>query len=458
MLPPTPTLVISKKCVLTAAVVSWMEKKGPGDKSTRYLRETSSQALVGPSSSSSRPSKSWTITQAPPDWDTNAVQDVQSPSPFPLVMEDPGPFDPLHQAVASAEADAVKELLKSRDLSVDSRCGRMQWTALHMAVEMNWTSMVELLLLRGADSNITDADGRTPLHMSCLNGNLEVCKLLVQSSAKVEVQDNKSATPLHKALQNVKNPVEIAGLLAEEGADLNARDMEGATPLHYAAFSGHLAGFTLLLKKGALITAEDNHGSSPLHWAAHCGHSSCVSYLIRKGISIDEADTQGRTPLILAVSNGHVECAKFLMRKGASLSARDINGATSLHHAAYGGHLELCEFLLEQGADLHARDYAGRSIPSWMAYLNREGMPHHPYHQVKREESETQPFSPEASLISSQSNDKPALFIQKEASPPEDEEETGNVTCYFFFTTIPLPKIRISFLHSSCLFCSAHQN
>jgi ankyrin repeat protein len=47
--------------------------------------------------------------------------------------------------------------------------------------------------------NGTDDQGRSPLHVSCLNGHLKVVQALISFSADLNQNDNNGWTPLHCA-------------------------------------------------------------------------------------------------------------------------------------------------------------------------------------------------------------------------------------------------------------------
>ena len=59
-----------------------------------------------------------------------------------------------------------------------------QHAALHFAAENGREEVVELLLSKGANVNVSDGFGRTPLHLAAAEGHLEVVKMLVKANAK----------------------------------------------------------------------------------------------------------------------------------------------------------------------------------------------------------------------------------------------------------------------------------
>ena len=101
----------------------------------------------------------------------------------------------------------------------------------------------ENLIKNGAETNITDFDGSTPLHYAAKNNNVELCTLLLDNGANVNAADNTGQTPLHLAIssfedikdENTKNQNTIlCNLLLNRGANVNAKDIYGVTPLQLA--------------------------------------------------------------------------------------------------------------------------------------------------------------------------------------------------------------------------------
>jgi ankyrin repeat protein len=56
--------------------------------------------------------------------------------------------------------------------------------------------MIQLLLEKGADSNLGDNDGRTPLAWAAEKGREETVKILLENGANVNSTDNYGQTPL----------------------------------------------------------------------------------------------------------------------------------------------------------------------------------------------------------------------------------------------------------------------
>jgi len=59
--------------------------------------------------------------------------------------------------------------------------------------------MVKMLLSRGAQVNVADVVGNTPLHTATIYGHTELVKVLLQHSAEVYRKGQHGALPIHMA-------------------------------------------------------------------------------------------------------------------------------------------------------------------------------------------------------------------------------------------------------------------
>ena len=132
---------------------------------------------------------------------------------------------------------------------VNERCDDRGWrnkTVLSAAVDGNAPLAVRLLLRRGANPNLQDGDGdRYPLHWaSAFGDHAECAELLVQAGAQKDLPDKDGWTPLHAAADNGEEAV--AQLLLEAGAQKDLATKGGWTPLRVAENNGREALVRLL--------------------------------------------------------------------------------------------------------------------------------------------------------------------------------------------------------------------
>ena len=156
-----------------------------------------------------------------------------------------------------------------------------------------------------------------PLYWACLNGQLEVAKLLVSAGAMVDLPNCMQASPLQAAASN--GHVAVMEFLVGKGADVNATDMFGYSPLLTAVSGGHLKAIKYLLGKHADVTQRTFEGYSIMHIAATRGHLRIVKFLLSHHVSpmFGEASPSKQgyipCPLFLASINGRKDVAEELI-------------------------------------------------------------------------------------------------------------------------------------------------
>ncbi|KKL06495.1 hypothetical protein LCGC14_2595480, partial [marine sediment metagenome] len=82
-----------------------------------------------------------------------------------------------------------------------------------------------LLIERGADMNVKDSNGTTPLQMAVYNGRAEAVKLLIERGADINAKNNKGETALDIARR--RNKRVIAGII-QEAIDRDLRTQQEA--------------------------------------------------------------------------------------------------------------------------------------------------------------------------------------------------------------------------------------
>lgn len=86
---------------------------------------------------------------------------------------------------------------------------------------------VALLIQFFAEVNACDCDGKSPLHLACVQGNLELVKTLVSNRAFVNLMDEEGNTPLHVACHYLHPTIVL--FLLEKSADVKIQNQEGKT-------------------------------------------------------------------------------------------------------------------------------------------------------------------------------------------------------------------------------------
>lgn len=194
----------------------------------------------------------------------------------------------LHRAIARKDAFSA-EFLIQHNVMVDALNSPEKETPLHVLSSQSFsegmTNVVRKLLERGADANIQDSTGNTPLHRSILSKNGAVFRCLIEHPrTSLEIRNQDSVTPLALALRLLKENDTFAKVLVEKGASVDATSPgSGDTLLHLACKDRNETAGLFLASHGAKVNSCNNRGETPLHLAAFYGLTQLVDVLLKNG-------------------------------------------------------------------------------------------------------------------------------------------------------------------------------
>ncbi|MGQ5702156.1 ankyrin repeat domain-containing protein [Sandaracinobacteroides sp. A072] len=107
-------------------------------------------------------------------------------------------------------------------------------TALLIAIKRRDPPWIGFLLQNGADPNLPDREGNTPLIVSAMGGFSDGVRLLLAGKAQVDMANSRGETPLIKAV-HARDHV-TADMLLKAGADPDRTDnLTGMSARDYAA-------------------------------------------------------------------------------------------------------------------------------------------------------------------------------------------------------------------------------
>ena len=265
-------------------------------------------------------------------------------------------------------------------------------TPLLYATRAGHLAMTRLLVERGANLDLADGNGVTPLINTIVNASifrvnragtsdhLRIAHLLLDAGANVNAMDWYGETPLWVTVDmrnlelartgNDRNVREEALALIERlllaGADPNARtrefpherrylvvvvgsvawvDLTGQTPFLRAAAAGDVKVMHLLLEHGADPNIGTYAGTTPLMVAA--------------GVNWAVAETYDEGPQAL------LEAVKLAHERGNDVNAVNSMGVAAIHGAANRGANDVIEYLAANGARLDVADKQGRTPVDW---------------------------------------------------------------------------------------------
>ena len=190
---------------------------------------------------------------------------------------------------------------------------------LYYAAMLGFRDLAEHLIAEHPQ-HVTVRGGRevTPLHVAASEGHSDILFLLIEHGADVNVRDIKGGTPLHRESDSKKARSEAGQLLLNRGADIDAQDDYKHTALIYASAWGNAEFARMLLERGAVIDARDNLGRTALHWTAINGRTEVVRLLLVRGADAHVRDEDGFTPSEYVSQTGHHEIVELLSDCDAS--------------------------------------------------------------------------------------------------------------------------------------------
>ena len=128
---------------------------------------------------------------------------------------------PLHQAAGHGFEYRLKTLLAAgADPNAVHEGALFGWTPLHAAIGGTQDArIVHILLGAGADPNIAEFGGQTPLHFAVIQGYGDIVLLLLAAGADTDIADSEGNTPLALAVEFGRQG--IVRILQAAGARLN---------------------------------------------------------------------------------------------------------------------------------------------------------------------------------------------------------------------------------------------
>ncbi|MDP1603578.1 MAG: ankyrin repeat domain-containing protein [Legionella sp.] len=231
---------------------------------------------------------------------------------------------------------------------------------LHMAIATKQTDLRDFLITNGADLNLRNEDGQTPLICALQKEDFDTFKCLIQHGADINIT-TMGQSLLWLAAQAQQWDV-VSLLLDHNPNDVDAKNSNGETILILAVKNNQFDIVQKLIKNGADINAKDQTERSALHHLLHecfTGYQTTdeqiniLDYLIKQGADLNIKGSQGQTPLHLITINrinsaANTEIALHLLKNGADIEAVNDQGQTVLSRIVEQGPLELVKALVDE--------------------------------------------------------------------------------------------------------------
>ncbi|CAB0043469.1 unnamed protein product [Trichogramma brassicae] len=217
------------------------------------------------------------------------------------------------------------------------------YTHFHAACQYGCDYVVEKFLEFGQDPNIIwQETGDSPLHLALKSDRKEMFEMLLKKGADPTLSNAEGSTPLH-LISFLDVDVDYAKIIFEINNDIrarlvSARDKVGWTPLYVAMKNRCIDLMEWLLTKGADPNAVNDNGETPLHIISRYAKTDDLARMFfwscdekKKTLQLDAKDKRGWTPLHLAMRSGYLDLIELLLTKGADPNAVNVDGKTPLH-------------------------------------------------------------------------------------------------------------------------------
>lgn len=242
--------------------------------------------------------------------------------------------------------------------------------SLFNAASNNQADLVNNLLNHDkVDPNVTDNQGRKPLHIAVeQNHAIAMVNILLEAGARANVADEEGKTPLHHAVKYTCD-IDVVASLMRAHADVNATTTQGKTPLMKSIESDDDLPLvrSLVETHRANIHKADHFKETALHKAAAKGCRLIIQYLISQHADINALNDELETPLFNMVAGEWedleeelaIEIAKEMINAGAKVNLQNRFGNTLLHLAVMGNKVKMAAALIAAGASTDLRNNEG---------------------------------------------------------------------------------------------------
>jgi len=287
-----------------------------------------------------------------------------------------------HGAAVNAQSNTLKFPNVRYNLATHATLPPPQggFTALMFAARQGALVAATALADAGAELNVQDPDGTPAVTIAIVNGHHDVARLLLERGANPNVADTAGMTPLYaavelhtsemylerRALRRSSGPfgtLDLVMLLLAKHAQPDvplktvtlrwgrrrgpgdAALAQGATPLMRAARFADVEAMRVLLDAGANPALTQKDQTTVLMLAAGAGWRTGETILGGQDFG-PEADA--------------IEAVKLCLERGGDVMATDDDGLTALHHAVPRG-AGVVQLLVDHGAALDTKDKRGRT-------------------------------------------------------------------------------------------------
>jgi ankyrin repeat protein len=327
--------------------------------------------------------------------DIDAVEDLQEQSALMWAASE-GHLDVVDLLLdkgANPNLQARSSELTTRSTRADYPSGG--FTALHWAVRNGDEPVVRRLVEGGADLDLTNADGATPMMLAIVNDRFDLAATLIELGANADdgslyyAMEMRDATTDWRARDgsrlrvdhsNKLTALDLAKRLLEAGADpdkpvavqmhnasMCCDPKANATPFYRAAVAADVEAIKAMLPYNPDFAWVPSSIKTGPRQPGDTGGKTALMVAMNGGKGVGMAGgpgdiREGIAPPFREVSNRNpADAVKVLLEAGADPDAKTPDGDSALHLAAFAGKMDIVRVLVEGGANANLKDAAGKT-------------------------------------------------------------------------------------------------
>lgn len=209
------------------------------------------------------------------------------------------------------------------------------------------------------DMNEGDDHGFSPLHWACFAGRTTIVDMLLNRGARINATNMGDDTALHLAASH--GHIECVNLLLKNKADVNVLNEHGNTPLHYACFWGYQDIAELLIASGAQANVANVDGETPIdkshrHLAARISELAMAhNQDVTRRVAYKEASQ-------ISSNHGNLRTRNAALSKHPGIALQDLNLTEKIAITTSGetwrgtwNNIEICAKFINYGPECTAR-------------------------------------------------------------------------------------------------------
>eukprot|EP01035_Chromulina_nebulosa_P017825 gene17825-23436_t len=280
---------------------------------------------------------------------------------------------PLYIAIEKGLTEVVKHLITECNLDVNSKLydGLFHTYPLNIAITYKQPHLVPILISLGADVNLKDDEGFTPLLAALVKDLPNEAISLIEKGADIYEPNVIGRFPLFVAVERGHTEV-IKYLKKEKKVKLNVQvttEKSAYFPIQVAVIYGQSHIIPLLVSLGAMVNPPNSYTKyTPLQNAVLLNDKMSTLQLLVNGANSIMITRENKSAIYIAIEKGYLDIVRLLFQYSSQPSVNlnapitsDGSDMNALHVACMFNHPHIVLDLLSLGANIFVLDSNSKS-------------------------------------------------------------------------------------------------